>query len=197
MFFSSYREAGTRLFSSRTWRWSPWCEVYTIGDGRSGAASTVQAGLTPQHLNGSTRWLVFPPALLQVLLVWGCSQNPHLPGNAGKAWGWRDWPVGEESACSVGDPGSSPGLGRFPGGGHGNPLQYSCLENPVDRGAWWATVHGFSMSRTRLNDFTFTFYLHALEKEMATHSSVLAWRIPGTGEPGGLPSMGSHRVRHD
>ena len=67
----------------------------------------------------------------------------------------------------------------------------------MDRGAWWAAVHGVTKSRTRLSDFTFTFHLHALEKEMATHSSVLAWRIPGTGEPGGLPSMGSHRVRHD
>ena len=67
----------------------------------------------------------------------------------------------------------------------------------MDRGAWWAVVHGGAKSRTRLNDFTFAFHFHALEKEMATHSSVLAWRIPGTGEPGGLPSMGSHRVGHD
>ena len=74
---------------------------------------------------------------------------------------------------------------------------YSCLENPVDRGAWWAAVHGVPKSRTRLSDFTFTFHFHALEKEMATHSSVLAWGIPGKGEPGGLPSMGSHRVGHD
>ena len=77
------------------------------------------------------------------------------------------------------------------------PLQYSCLENPMDGGAWWAAVHGVSKSWTRLSDFTFTFHFHALEKEMATHSSVLAWRIPGTGEPGGLPSTGSHRVEHD
>ena len=84
------------------------------------------------------------------------------------------------------------------GEGDGTPLQYSCLENPTDRGAWWAEVHGVTKSRTRLRDFTFTFHFHALEKEMATHSSVLAWRIPGTGEPGGLPSMvGSHKVRHD
>ena len=72
--------------------------------------------------------------------------------------------------------------------------QYSCLENGV---AWWATVHEVAKSRTRLSDFTFTFRFHALEKEMATHSSVLAWRIPGTAEPGGLPSMGPHRVGHD
>ena len=64
-------------------------------------------------------------------------------------------------------------------------------------GAWWAAVHGVAKSRTQLSDFTFTFPFHALEKEMATHSSVLAWRIPGTGKPGGLPSMGSHRVGHD
>ena len=81
--------------------------------------------------------------------------------------------------------------------GNGKPLQYSCLENPMDGGAWWAAVHGVAKSQTRLNDFTFTFHFHALEKEMATHSSVLAWTIPGTGKPGGLPSMGSHRVGHD
>ena len=83
------------------------------------------------------------------------------------------------------------------GEGNGTPLQHSCLENPMDGGAWWAAVHGAAKSRTRLSDFTFTFHFHALEKEMATHSSVLAWRIPGTGEPRGLPSMGSHRVGHD
>ena len=83
------------------------------------------------------------------------------------------------------------------GEGNGTPLQYSCLENPVDGGAWWAAVHRVAKRRTRLCDFTFTLHFHALEKEMATHSSVLAWRIPGTGEPGGLLSMGSHRVEHD
>ena len=83
------------------------------------------------------------------------------------------------------------------GEGNGTPLQYSCLENPMGGGAWWAAVHGVAESRTRLSDFTFTVHFHALEKEMATHSSVLAWRIPGTGEPGGLPSMGSPRVGHD
>ena len=67
----------------------------------------------------------------------------------------------------------------------------------MDRGAKWAAVHGVAKSETQLNDFTFTFHLHALEKEMATHSSVLAWKIAGMGEPGELPSMGSHRVRHD
>ena len=82
------------------------------------------------------------------------------------------------------------------GEGNGTPLQYSRLENPMDGGAWWAAVHGVAKSRTRLSDFTLTFHFHALEKEMATHSSVLAWRIPGTGEPGGLPTMGSQRGRH-
>ena len=80
------------------------------------------------------------------------------------------------------------------GEGSGTPLQYSCLENPMDRGAWWAAVHGVAGSQMRLH---FRFHFYALEKEVATHSSVLAWRIPGTGEPGGLPSMGSHRVGHD
>ena len=113
---------------------------------------------------------------------------------------------------------SIPGLGRSPGGGHGNPLQCSCLENFMDRGAWGAVVpwvtksqtklsdyhlmtslnrYVVSKSQTRLNDFTFTFHFPALEEEMATHSSVLAWRIPWTEKPGGLPSMESHRVGHD
>ena len=83
------------------------------------------------------------------------------------------------------------------GEGDGTPLQYSCLANPMDEGVWSAAVHGVAKSWTRLSNFTFTFHFHTLEKEMATHSSVLAWRIPGTGEPGGLPSMGSHRVGHD
>ena len=83
------------------------------------------------------------------------------------------------------------------GEGNGTPIQYSCLENPMDGGAWWAAVHGVARSQTRLSDFTFTFHFPALEKEMATHSSVLAWRIPGTGEPVGLLSMGLHRVGHD
>ena len=83
------------------------------------------------------------------------------------------------------------------GEGNGTPLQYSCLENPMDGRAWWAAVHGVVKRWTRLSDFIFTFHFHALEKEVATHSSVLVWRIPGTGEPGGLLSMESHRVGHD
>ena len=83
------------------------------------------------------------------------------------------------------------------GEGNGTPLQYSCLENPMDGGAWQTAVHGVSKSQTRLSDFTFTFHFHALEKEMTIHSSVLAWRIPGMGDPGGLLSVGSHRVEHD
>ena len=81
--------------------------------------------------------------------------------------------------------------------GNGTPLQQSCLENPMDGGAWQAAVHGVTKSRTRLSDFTLTFHFHELEKEMATHFSVLVWRIPEMGEPGGLLSMGSHRVGHD
>ena len=81
--------------------------------------------------------------------------------------------------------------------GNGNPLQYSCLETPMDAGAWRTAVHGVAKSRTRLNNFTFAFHSHALEKEMAAHSSVLAWRIPRTGELGGLLSLGLHRVGHD
>ena len=94
-------------------------------------------------------------------------------------------------------------LRDFPGGLASTTLCSQCrgagfdLENPMDWGAWWAAVHGVAKSRTRLSDFIFTFHFHALEKEMATHSSVLAWRIPGTGDPGGLPSLGSHRVGHD
>ena len=88
-------------------------------------------------------------------------------------------------------------IGRHIGEGNDTPLQYTFLENPMDGGASWAAVHGVVKSQTRLSDFTFTFHFHALEKEMATHSSVPAWRISGTGEPGGLLSMGSRRVGHD
>ena len=88
-------------------------------------------------------------------------------------------------------------VAKMIGEGNGTPLQYSCLENPMGSGAWWAAVHGVTKSRSQLSNFTFTFNFHALEQEMATHSSVFTWRIPGTGEPGGLPSMGLHRVGHD
>ena len=94
-------------------------------------------------------------------------------------------PIGVASLCRIG------------GEGNGTPLLYSCLANPMDGGAWKAAVHGVAEDWRRLSDFTFTFHFYALEKEMATRSSGLAWRIPGTGEPGGLPSMGSHRVGHD
>ena len=80
---------------------------------------------------------------------------------------------------------------------NGTPTPALLPENPMDEGAWWAAVHGVAESRARLSDFTFTFHFYALEKAVATHSSVLAWRIPGTEEPSGLPSMGSHRVGHD
>ena len=90
----------------------------------------------------------------------------------------------------------------FVGEGKGTPLQYSCLEDPMDGGAWWAADYGVAKSWKRLSDFTFTFHFHALEEEMATHSNIFAWRIPGTVEPGrlqstGSPSRGSHRVGHD
>ena len=88
-------------------------------------------------------------------------------------------------------------MGDLRAEGNGTPLQYSCLENPMGGRAWQVAVHGVAKSQTRLSDFTFTFHFHALEKEMATDSSIFAWRIPGIGEPGGLLSMGSHRVGHD
>ena len=80
---------------------------------------------------------------------------------------------------------------------HPKIIPSSCLEKPMDGGAWWAAVHGVAKNRTRLSGFTFTFHFSALEKEMATHSCVLAWRIPGRGEADGLPSVESHRVGHD
>ena len=80
------------------------------------------------------------------------------------------------------------------GEGNGTPLQYSCLENPMNGGSWKAAVHGVAEAQTPLSDFTFTFHVPELEKKMVTHSSVLAWKIPGTGEPGGLLSMGLHRI---
>ena len=89
------------------------------------------------------------------------------------------------------------GLNILNGEGNGSPLQYSCLENPMDGGAWWAAVLGVARHQTRVSDLTFTFHFHALEKEMATYFSILAWRIPGMGEPGGLPSLGLHRVGHN
>ena len=101
------------------------------------------------------------------------------------------------SAGDVRDVGLTPGLGRSPAAGHGSPLQHSCLENPTDGGAWWATVHGVAKSQARLSDLTFAFHFHALEKEMAPHSSTLAWKIPCMEEPGRLQSMGSLGVGHD
>jgi len=127
---------------------------------------------------------------LKFLIFQKFIRNPILLGFPGGL-------KGKASAYNAGDPGSIPESGRSPGEGNGTPIQYSCLENPMDGGAWEAAVHGVAKSQTRLNGFTFTFHFDALEEEMATHSSVLAWRIPGTGEPGGLLSMGSHRVGHD
>ena len=84
---------------------------------------------------------------------------------------------------------------RIQGEGNGTPLQYWCPENPMDEGAWWAAVHGVTKSQTQLSGFTFTFHFQALEKEMAAHSSVLAWRIPGTGEPGGCIAQSWTRLK--
>ena len=108
-------------------------------------------------------------------------------------WGLAE--LSERQACTQGK--ASFIITIYATEGNGTPLQYSHLENPMGRGASWAAVHGVAKGRIRLSDFTFTFHLHALEKKMKTHSSVLAWRIPGTGEPGGLPSVGSHRVGHN
>ena len=120
--------------------------------------------------------------------------------NKGLKWQTYRWKLlggSEVKACNVEDLGLILRSRRYPGEGNGNPLQCSCLENPMDGGAWWAAVHGVAESQTRLRDFTFTFHSHALEKAVAPHSSVLAWRIPWTEEPGGLQSTGSQRVGHD
>ena len=101
------------------------------------------------------------------------------------------------SAHNAGDPGSILRSGRSPGEGNGNSLQYSCLKSPMDGGAWWATIHGVAKSQTQLSNFTFFLSLVPLEREMATHSSVLAWRVPWMEGPGGLQSMGLQRVRRD
>ena len=124
----------------------------------------------------------FPTLILELWNPWSLSCQPHMQVSPSPSL-FSLW------LCVD--------LNFLVGEGNGTPLQYSCLENPMDGGAWWAAVHGVARSRTRLSDFTFTLHFHALEKEMATHSSVLAWRIPGMGEPGGLPFLGSHRVGHD
>ena len=139
-------------------------------------------------------------SLVQIFVAPYCEEveKAMSPHSSTLAWKipWTEEPGGLQSMGSwrVGhDWATSLSLSCI-GEGNGTPVQYSCLENPMDGGAWWAAVHGVARSRTWLSDFTFPFHFHALEKAMATHSSVLAWRIPGTAEPGGLPSMGSHRV---
>ena len=180
------------------------------------------AGYRPWVTQGRT-WLS-----THTLVFTNWSTISGFPGGSGS----------KASAYNAGDPGSIPGSGRSLGEGNGNPLQYSCLENPMDREAWWATVHGVTKSRTWVSDFTFTTISSLnndmtivssmmsggtslvaqsikntpamretrvqslgledpLEKEMATHANILAWRILWTGEPGGLQSMGSQRVGHD
>ena len=139
------------------------------------------------------------------LVTWHLDHILWLPVSTGSSFIYKFIFLPSKPDCLISLFISMGGRGSIPlllqvitfGEGNGKPLQYSCLENPMDGGAWWATVHGVAKSRTQLSDFTFTFHFHTLEKEMATHSSVLAWRIPGTGKPDGLPSMGSHRVGHD
>ena len=125
------------------------------------------------------------------------TKQDHIGAMRGLFQGVNGGSAEKNLPASAGGEGLIPGLGRSPGEGNGNPVQNSCLGNLMDRGAWQTTVHGVTKSWTRLSNFLFTFHFHALEKETAIHSSVLAWRIPGAGEPGGLPSMGSHRVGHD
>ena len=122
--------------------------------------------------------------------LWSPTEPGLIHSLAGQSW--TPYLASQGLSCLV-----YKGLAWQWGEGNGTPLQYSCLENPMDRGAWCAAVHGVARSQTRLSDFIFTFHFHALEKKMATHSSVLAWRIPGTAEPGGLPSVGLHRAGHD
>ena len=135
-------------------------------------------------------WIEFPVLYSRTLLFTQCIYNKKLK----VLFFTGDW---NAKVRSQKIPGVTGTLSLRFGEGNGTPLQYSCLENPMDGGVWWAAVHGIAEGRTRLRDFIFTFHFHALEKEMAAHSSVLAWRVPGTGEPGGLPSLGSHRVGHD
>ena len=131
----------------------------------------VSQSFTSWHTAAASRGLLLP----QSLTLYPPRPDPKgwLFGTSWTVWGYISTPSGE---------------------GNGTPLQYSCLANPTDGGAWWAAVQGVAKGRTWLSNFTFTVHLHALEKEMATHSSVLAWRIPGTGEPGGLPRT---EVEHD
>ena len=155
-------------------------------------------GLWPKTLEGSPGGSAVknPPAWQEMPVhPWvrrspgGGHGNPLQHSFLGNPMDRGAW--GQGAGCTVhGSQRVRHDLARKDGEGNGNPLQYSCLENPMGGGPWWAAVHGVSKSWTRLSAFTFTFHFHALEEEMATHSSVLTWRIPGMGEPGGLPSMG-------
>ena len=122
-----------------------------------------------------------PGVISQKLQIWSLSQTYYIRYAFNKIIKWVEWALMFETNCSY----------------NGTRLQYSCLENPMDGGAWWAAVHRVAKSQKWLSDFSFTFHFHALEEEMATHSSILAWRIPGMEGPGGLLSMGSHRVGYD
>ena len=149
----------------------------------------------PVPLGGATSIYCMKTSLSGCAHVW--LQLQTLKKKKKKNTWFPRWHSGKESACQYRRHGFNLWVKKIPWRRKWQPLQYSCLENPMDRGAWWAADHGVVKSRTRLSDFTFTFPLHALEKEMATHSSILAWRIPGTEEPSGLLSMRSHRVGHD
>ena len=151
-----------------------------------------QLGRQIRNFRGGLEIQTWKGVALQWIRLFRECVRPNNPWS--NLWGEASGPHDVcEHACLCVCAGDSEDTGE----GSGTPLQYSCLENPMDGGTWRAVVHGVAEGRIRLSVFTFTFHFLALEKEMATHSSVLAWRIPGMGEPGGLPSMGSHRVGRD
>ena len=150
--------------------WEIGIDIYGLPCSSAGKESSCNAG-DPSSIPGS-----------------GSSPGEGIGYPLQYSWGFPRGSDSKEPSCIVGELGSIPGLGRSPGGGHGNPLQYSCLENPHGQRSLVGCSPWGRKEQTLLSNFTFTFHFHALEKEMATHSSVLAWRIPG---------MGSHRVGHD
>ena len=163
--------------------------------GHANNESKEKAGDSVQNIVSSLRERPLDPRIQDVNYIVLCLPSSH-GGNLGEAF--RSMCLNDRLPCHIYIIYIYTHTHTYISGeGNCTPLQYSCLENPMDGGAWKAAVHGVAEGWTRLSDFTFIFHFPALEKEMATHSSVLAWRIPGTGEPGRLPSMGSHRVGHD